>query len=283
MQNILAALSELIGGEKSTPMSQAIVFVHGAFVTPACWDPFKGYFESRGYTCLAPAWPHKDRSVEELRSNPPAGLSGLGIQEIVAHYQRIIEDLDAPPILIGHSYGGLFVQMLLDRGLGSAGVAINPAPPKGVLPFHPSTVRSLLPVLLTPFGWRRTVILSPSQFNYAFVNALPEYEQTQVYKAFVTRETGRIFFQSALMPFNRASYVNFDNSTRAPLLITAGSKDQIVPPQMNRVNYRRYRHSQAVTDFKEFEGRCHWIIAQPGWEEVAEYVEGWLNRVLPQP
>lgn len=103
-------------------------------MTPRCWEPFIGYFEQRGYACQAPAWPHKDLPFEELRAHPPAELAGLGVTEIVDHYASLIQAQSEPPILIGHSFGGLFVQMLLDRGLGRAGVAIDPAPPKGVLP-----------------------------------------------------------------------------------------------------------------------------------------------------
>ena len=131
---------------------KTIVLVHGAWVTPLCWENFSGYFESRGYTCLAPAWPYKDRSVDELRRSPDPNLGRLGLIEIVDHYDRIIRGLDAPPILIGHSYGGLFVQMLLDRGLGAAGVAIDSAPPQGVLPFSPTVIRANFGVLSTLGG-----------------------------------------------------------------------------------------------------------------------------------
>ena len=123
-------------------MSQTVLFIHGGWVTPACWDPFVSFFESRGYRCLAPAWPGKDRSVEAIRADP-SPLAGLGIGEIVDHYDRIVRALDEPPIIIGHSFGGLFVQLLLDRGLGSAGIAIDTAPPKGVFPFYPTSLVSV--------------------------------------------------------------------------------------------------------------------------------------------
>ena len=123
----------------------ALIKDHGAWVTPHCWDPFISYFEQQGYTCLAPTWPHKDKSIEELRRNPPAKLAGLGVQEIVDHYAAIVKAQEEPPILIGHSFGGLFTQILLDRGLGAAGVAIDPAAAKGVLALRctpPSSKRS---------------------------------------------------------------------------------------------------------------------------------------------
>ena len=259
--------------------NNTIVFVHGAWVTPLCWENFVGYFSGRGYTCLTPAWPYRDRPIDELRHRPAPELGQLGLVEIVDHYDQFIRGLGVPPILIGHSYGGLFVQRLLDRGLGSAGIAIDSAPPKGVLPFYPSVLRANFGVLSTIGGWRKVVRQSFKEFQYAFVNALPEAEQRAAYDRFVVPESGRIFFQSAFALFNDAAAVHFGNGRRAPLLMIAGGADHITPAAMNRVNFAKYKDSAALTEIKEFPGRCHWIIAQPGWEEVAAAIENWLKQL----
>jgi len=258
-------------------MAGKIVLLHGAWVTPLCWEPFEAYFSSLGYECLAPAWPGKDRPIELIRGDP-SPLAGLGIAEIVAHYEGIVRSLDEPPILIGHSFGGLFVQILLDRGLGRAGVAIDSAPPRGVMVYEPSAVRSLASVLGTWQGWRKVVRWTFANFRYAFVHTLPEADARAAYERHVTPETGRIFFQGALAALDRRSpaTVDFGNRSRAPLLLVAGGDDRIVPASVNRRNHDRYRGSSAVTDFKEFPGRSHWIIAQPGWEEVAGHIQEWL-------
>ncbi len=261
-------------------MARTIVFIHGAWVTPACWDPFVGYFGGRGYECLAPAWPGKDRSVDEIRRDP-SPLAGLGVGEIVDHYERIVRALPEPPILVGHSFGGLFVQILLDRGLGAAGVAIDSAPPRGVLSFEPSAYRALASVLATPFGWRRVVRWSFERFRYAFVHTLPEADARAAYEKHVTPETGRIFFQAAFAPFAPSGplRVDFGNARRAPLLLVGGAIDRIVPAALVRRNVRRYARSGARTDYREFPGRTHWIIAQEGWQEVAESIGAWLSGV----
>ena len=111
-------------------MARTVVFLHGAWMTPACWEPFQGYFEERGYKTLAPAWPGKDRSVEEVRADP-SPLAGLGGEQIIDHYAEIIQAQSEPPILIGHSFGGLFVQVLLSRGLGAAGRGHRLGPAQG--------------------------------------------------------------------------------------------------------------------------------------------------------
>jgi pimeloyl-ACP methyl ester carboxylesterase len=267
---------------KVARVTNTIVFLHGAWVTPACWDEFRGFFEGQGYRCQAPAWPGRDRPIEALRAHPSDDLGRLGIAEIVDHYAAIIRAMDPAPVLVGHSFGGLFVQLLLDRGLGAAGVAIDSAPPRGVLPLQPSVIRSNAGVLLTWQGWRRVVRQTFGQFRYAFVNALTPIQQRQAYDRHVVPETGRIFFQAALSALDPKSpaRIDFTNNRRVPLLMIAGRQDHIVPAAMNRANYRCYARSGALTHYKEFDGRCHWIIAQPGWQEVAEYVRGWLGSVL---
>ena len=261
-------------------MKRTIVFLHGAWMTSRCWDPFVSFFEAKGYACVAPSWPYKDRTIDELRQHPDPRLATIGVAEIVAHYERVIRGLQAPPVLIGHSFGGLFVQMLLDRGLGVAGVAINPAPPKGVLSFYWSTFRSLSGVLCTPMGWRRVVRWSFEEFRYAFVHTLSPAAQRAAYETYVTPETGRVFFQAALAPFHDVTRVHFMNATRAPLLLIAGSADHICTAAQIRSNYHQYRRTTAVTQFREFPGRTHWIIAQDGWEEVAGSIAGWLDETL---
>ena len=262
-------------------MKKSIVFIHGAWMTPLCWEKFTSFFEGKGYQCLAPAWPHRDHPTESLRSSPPAELAGLGVKEIVDHYERIIRTMDPQPFLIGHSFGGLFVQQLLDRGLAKAGVAIHPAPPRGILPFQPSVIRANFHVLTTWKGWKKILRMSFADFQYAFVNTMPLAAQQEAYDRYVVPETGRIFFQAAtaLMDVNSPLAVNFANSVRAPLLLLAGSEDNIVPAVVNKKNFRKYEPSKARTDFMVFEGRSHWTIGQEGWEEVAEYTAQWLASV----
>jgi len=261
-------------------MRRTIVFIHGGWVTPACWEPFVSFFEARGYRCLAPAWPGKDRSIEEIRRNPWP-LAGLGIGEIVDHYERIVRSLDEPPILVGHSFGGLFVQVLLDRGLGAAGVAIDSAPPKGIFAFEPTSLLSVGRVLLIPFGWRKVVRWSYAEFRYAFVHTLLADEARAIWDAQIVPDSGRPFFEVALSMLDRSSpaRVNFANPDRAPLLFVAGESDRAMTPTIVRRMYRAHRASPARTDLRAFPGRTHWLIAMDGWEEVAEGCLDWIESL----
>ena len=254
-------------------MAKTIMFVHGAWVTKACWENFTAFFEARGYTCLAPAWPYLDKPVRELQAGPDPRLAEVKIVDLVNHFEAEIRQLPEPPILIGHSFGGLIVQLLLDRGLGSKGVSIDPGPPRGVLP-TPTALASALPILLSWQGWKRVLRMSFGSFAKTFANALPADQLRSVYEARIVPTPGRIYFQAALGIGNA---VNFKNPRRAPLLLTAGDQDRTAPAAMVHANYLKHRQSPAPVDFIVFPGHSHWLIAEPGWEDVAAKIAEWLT------
>jgi pimeloyl-ACP methyl ester carboxylesterase len=261
-------------------MGKTIVFIHGAWLNSRSWEYFVSYFEGKGYTCITPEWPYKDFSRESMYANTPPELAKVGIKEITDHYEKIIRALSEPPLLIGHSIGGLIVQQLLDRGVGSAGVALSSVAPTGVFILYWTVIRANIGVLLTWRGWRKVVKMNLPNFQYAFANTLQAGQQRKYYERYVVPETGRVFFQIALAPvdFKQAIKVNFKNNTRAPLLLVAGEKDQLIPARIVKSNYKHYKVSTAKTDFHEFKGRSHLIVAQDGWEDVADYVLTWLNQ-----
>ena len=200
-------------------MKKTVVFIHGAWMTPLCWEKFIPFFEAKGYQCIAPAWPFDDRPIAALRSDPNLELAKLGIAEIVGYYESIIRALPAPPLLVGHSFGGLFVQMLLDHGLGSAGVAICSAPPKGVLSIYWSVIKCISWILRTPGGQHKVLSIPFKEFKNAFVHTLGPNDQREIYQRYAVPTPGRVFFQVVSAPLNEVSRVNFLNPSRAPLLM----------------------------------------------------------------
>lgn len=262
---------------------RTIVLVHGLWMTPESWGNFKGYFESRGHRVLTPAWPGLTGGVEAMRRDP-SSLRGVGHRQIADHFEKLIRTLDEAPIIMGHSMGGLTTQILLDRGLGSAGVAIDAAPPHGVLYLPWSAIRSSLPVLGNPFNYGKTRMLSFPEFRYAFANTGPESEARALYERHAIPGPGRPLFQVAFSNLNPWSdtRVNFRNPDRAPLLLIAGGEDHIVPPSLTRAIRKQHGKSPAVTEYQEFAGRSHAIAAERGWEEVAEFALAWALRQSPR-
>jgi pimeloyl-ACP methyl ester carboxylesterase len=263
---------------------KTIVLIHGLWVTPRSWDKFKARYSARGYNVLAPAWPGITGDVADMQRDP-SSLNGVGIAEVVAHYEAIIRALPEPPVIIGHSYGGLITQLLLDRGLGSAGVAIDSVPPKGIylLPF--STYEALTPALSNPFNATRTYLFPFARWWRVFANTLPESEARAAYAEQAIAASGKAIFQAALSNVTPGSLatVNFRNPTRAPLLVIGGEKDVIMPAALSRKIYRRHRASPAITAYKEFPARSHYLIAEKGWEEVADHALEWAENPKPAP
>ncbi|GAC1346807.1 MAG: alpha/beta fold hydrolase [Bradyrhizobium sp.] len=250
------------------------MFVHGAWVTPACWDHFKSFYEAGGYTCLVPGWPYIDKPVAELKKAIDPRFADQTINMLVDHYTHELVALPEPPILIGHSFGGLIVQLLLDRGLGRLGVAIDAGPPRGVFPSLPA-FKSALPVLLSWNGWNKLHTMSFADFCSTFANGVPASEQRVVYDAQIIQAPGRIYFQAAI---GLGNAVNFANSKRAPLLLIAGEKDLTATPSMVRAMYKKHQKSPMPVDMIEFPGRSHYLIAEPGWQEVAGAILAWIEK-----
>src|SRR5438270_5891870 len=253
-----------------------IVLIHGLWMTPLSWEHWVERYTARGCEVLAPAWPGMDVDIEQLRGDPTT-IEHLGVEEIVDHYERIVRELDRPPIIMGHSFGGAFTQLLLDRGLGAAGVAIDSAAVKGILTLPLSTLRSGFPVLKSPANTHKAVALTPEEFHYAFTNTMTPEESLVAYERYAAPGPGRVLFQGALANFNphAATRVDFENDERAPLLLIAGGVDHVVPAAVDRETAKHYQKSKAVTDYKEFPGRSHFTIGQPGWEEIADYALSW--------
>jgi pimeloyl-ACP methyl ester carboxylesterase len=256
-------------------MTRTIVFIHGNFVTRHCWDAWVTRYEKLGYTCIPIAYPGRDGSPASLRKNPDSALmASLTLARVVEHHVTAIRALNEKPIVIGHSFGGLLTQLMVQRDLPAAAVAIDSVPPQGVLTLKWSFYRSTFPALNPFLPASNPYMMSFKHFQYAFANDLSLAEQRVAYEKDMVPESRRL----SRGGLSSAARVDFKRR-RSPLLLIAGEKDRIMPAALNRTNFRRYRASPSVTEFKEFPGRSHYsIIAGKGWEEVADYALDWAMR-----
>ena len=256
-----------------------VVFVHGLWLHGASWSPWVDLFAEAGYAASAPGWPGDGASVAETRANPDA-VASHGIDAVVDHYGHIAGSLGRKPIVVGHSFGGLIAQRLLGQDLAAAAVAIDPAPPKGVLFLPASAFRVAAIALRNPANRKRAVSLTSKQFRYGFGNELSEAESNELYEHWTIPSPGRPLFEAAfaaVTPHSPAK-VATGNTSRGPLLITAGGKDNTVPRIVAKQNFKLYRKSSAVTEFREFPDRGHSLIIDKGWRDVADAVLTWLDN-----
>jgi len=255
-----------------------VVFIHGLWIHSSAWQPWIDLFAEHGYDAIAPGWPGDGDSVAATRDDP-TGLDDVGIEQICRHYADIIDSLETKPIVVGHSFGGLIAQELLANGYAVAGVAIDPAPIKGVkiLPF--SQLRSGFPALGNPKNKHRTVSLTAKEFRYSFGNAIPAEESDALHDAWTIPGPGRPLFEDASANFTRNSPAAVDThaAERGPLLLVSGTEDHTVPQSVTSAVFRLYQDNpSAVTEYREFEGRGHSLTIDSGWRTVADLALEWL-------
>jgi pimeloyl-ACP methyl ester carboxylesterase len=251
-------------------MTKTIVLVHGAWLNSLSFEHVKARYEAQGYTVFVPDWPHDNRSPAELRANPNPALARSGQRDIVAHYEKIIRALPEKPILIGHSLGAVFVQHLLERGLGVAGVSINPAPTPGV-PLGPQAIVSALPVFGDLFSWRKAKTMTLEFFRTRFAQTIPDDLVEAEYNRYVIPTAGLVYWNGVINPMK----IDFAGQDRAPLLLIGGGKDLIADASMTRAIYKKQSRAKALTELKIYEDRSHWTLGDAGWEDVADFALNW--------
>lgn len=259
-------------------MPTPVVFIHGLFLHAASWQPWVDLFDESGYAATAPGWPGQADSVEATRANPDA-VADYGVDDVTKHYSAIIAELPAPPIVIGHSFGGLIVEKLLGEGDLAAGVAIDAAPIKGVLPVPLSALRVAFPALRNPGNIDAAVSLTQEQFHYAFGNALTPQESQVLYEHWSVPSPARPLFQAASANLNPHAQTKADvnREDRGPLLLTMAGHDHTAPESTIKSTYKKYRNSSATTEIKEFADRGHSLTIDHGWRDIADSVLAWLQ------
>ncbi len=260
--------------ENPTP----VVFIHGLWLHATSWQPWIDLFREAGYDPVAPGWPREPDTVAEARERPEL-VADTTIDDATDHYARVVAALPSPPVLVGHSFGGLITEKLLGQGIGAAGVAIDPAQIKGVLALPLAQLRSGFPALGNPANLHRSVSLTKEQFRFGFGNAVSEEESDSLHERWTIPSPARPLFQAAAANFvlHSQAKVDTDNDRRGPLLLVSGTEDHTVPDVVTRSTYKQYKDSAAVTELRQFEGRGHSLTVDSGWRDVADAVLEWLK------
>jgi len=260
---------------------QPVVFIHGLWLLPSSWDRWATGFEEAGYTALTPGWPDDPETVDEAKAKPEV-FAHKTVGQVADHFDEIIRGLERKPAIIGHSFGGLLVQILAGRGLASATVAIDAAPFRGVLPLPFSSLKSAWPVLGNPANRNRAIPLTFDQFRFGFANAVTEEEAKELYKTFAVPASGAPLFQAAtanLNPWTEAK-VDTENADRGPLLIISGEKDNTVPRVVADASFKLQQRNKGVTEFVEIPNRGHALTIDSGWRTVADTVLAFVQRFV---
>jgi pimeloyl-ACP methyl ester carboxylesterase len=256
-----------------------VVFIHGLWLLPSSWDNWAGLFEEAGYAPVTPVWPDDPDTVEEARANPDV-VAGKTLGQVADHTAEVIGKLDKKPAVMGHSTGGLLCQIIADRGLSAATVAIDPGPFRGVLPLPVSALKSAGPVLKNPLNRGRAITLTLEQFKYGWANALSDEEAKELYEAYHVPAPGVALMQMANANLNPLTEAKLDpkNPDRGPLLIIDGEKDHTVPWAIANASFKRQKRNEGVTEIKQIPNRGHSLTIDSGWREVAEKALAFVKR-----
>jgi pimeloyl-ACP methyl ester carboxylesterase len=258
-----------------------VVFIHGLWLLPSSWDNWARVFDEAGYAPVTPVWPDDPDTVEEARANPEV-LAKKTIGQVADHTAELIGKLNKKPALIGHSTGGLLAQIIADRALSAATVAIDPGPFRGVLPLPISTLKVSWPVIRNPLNRGRAVSLTLDQFKYGWANALSKEEAEELYDTYHVAAPGVALMQMANANLNPWTEAKLDpkNPDRGPLLILDGEKDHTVPWAIANSAYKRQSRNKGVTEIEKIPNRGHSLTIDSGWREVADKALAFVKRFV---
>lgn len=255
-------------------MSRTIVMVHGAFVGGWAFDKLRSHFEALGFRCHVPtlrhhAW-HDDNTAH------PA-LGTTSIRDYTDDLSALIERLDEPPILMGHSLGGLLAQILASRHNVAAAILLAPSPPWGMLPTSPFEFLSAHALFLTGPFWQQAIYPDANLAGRFTFNRLPAAERAELISRMVP-ESGRATFELLhwAHDLHKSTHVR-SRDVRCPVLCIAGMRDEVNRPAVVKRIAGRYRPR---SQFMALSDMSHWLLTEPGWQDMATLMHGWLRVAL---
>jgi pimeloyl-ACP methyl ester carboxylesterase len=254
-------------------VTQTIVMIHGMWGTGSYWENFKGFFEGKGYRCVVPTLRFHDMDPNGV---PDPRLGTTSLLDYAEDLEKLIRGLHETPVLMGHSMGGLLAQILGSRGLAKALVLLTPASPHGIIALKPSVIKSFWSGLTRWGFWKKPFRQTFAEAEYSMLNLIPSENRKSIYDKFVY-ESGRAAWEIGFWLFDSKGVARVDESKiTCPVLIVGGEEDRITPVSVTRKIVKKY---ERVSTYKEFSGHAHWVIGEPGWQQIAGFIEEWLHKL----
>ncbi|MBU0993185.1 MAG: alpha/beta hydrolase [Proteobacteria bacterium] len=252
-------------------MKQTIVMIHGMCSTNSHWANYKQFFEDHGYRCVTPVLRFHDMHPD---AEPDPALGTTGLLDYTEDLEKEIKQIDDTPILMGHSMGGLLAQILTTKIPVKALVLLTPASPAGIMALKYSVIKTFSDIMFKWKFWKKPFLFSLKTMKYGVINLLPPDEQEKIYRTFVY-ESGLAGFQIGFWTFDFSGAAKVDKKKiTCPVLVIGAQKDKITPVSVVKKVAKRYK---TVSTYKEFSDHAHWVLSEPGWEDITGYIASWLN------
>ncbi|WP_194975842.1 alpha/beta hydrolase [Aquiflexum lacus] len=259
----------------SQERGKTIILIHGLFQNSHSWHNWITFFEEKGYTVYAPSFPYHDGDPQVLQKEIDPELVNLNFPQVMDFMIAFVDSLQEKPIVIGHSIGGLITQKLVEMDKASMGITLASANPRGISVLNWKYIRSNFR-MVNPLRSRNKVCQPPMRwFNYTFFNTIIDSAARAEHHTYFIPES-RIIAKTSTQ---KGMEIDFEKA-HVPMLFIAGEKDNDLPPQLIRKNYKAYHHNGSIRQYHLFPGRSHYIASEPGWEEVAGFVEEWIKERL---
>ena len=244
--------------------------IHGMWGGSWCWDNYKDFLEKKGYHCITTTLRHHDMDHVD---RPDTKLGTTSLLDYAKDLEQEILQLDMKPIVMGHSMGGLLAQILGSRDLTKALVMLTPAPPYGIISIRPSVIKSFWSILTKWGFWKTPHHQTFDEAVYSLLHLMPEDQQKIIFDKFVC-ESGRAATEIGFwfLDPKKASYVDA-SKVKCPVLVISGSEDRITPAVITEKIAKKYK---PLSTYKSFANHAHWVIGEPGWMEISDYVSEWL-------
>jgi pimeloyl-ACP methyl ester carboxylesterase len=250
-------------------MTAPIVFLHGAFCGGWSFDQFRKPFEAAGFETHTPNLPHHERGGDLER------LAQCGVKDFAAAIAAYVRDLGAPPILVGHSLGGLVAQLVAARAPVAGLVMLGPSAPWGVTATTLDEHANAFGMSLLGDFWRRPIAPDYPIARRTTLDRLPREEARRAFAKFVP-ESGKAVCETVHWWMDHAmSSAAPAYRIAAPVLAIAGGQDHVNPASTVRRIVNRFPAGQA--SFREFAPMSHWLMGEPEWPDVAAAVLDWAE------
>ena len=259
---------------------QPVVFVHGLWLLDSSWDRWAAFFEDAGTRPSPPAG-RTTRPPSRTPTPDPEVFADKSVGDVAAYQQTIIERLDRKPAIIGHSFGGLLVQILAGRGLSAATAPSTPAITRVSCPCRSPRSRPPPRCWSNPANRHRAVTLTFDQFRFGFANAVTDDEAHELYEQFHVAGSGVPLFQAAFANLNPGTEAKAEKSgdDRGPMLVVSGELDHQAPHAIAWATYNAQKKNEHfVTEFVEIPNRGHSLTIDSGWQEVAQSCLEFVSR-----